>query len=57
MKKKTHRFVGNKYLVSFGMGMILTAFIRLLYADSQYHVIGLLIAGVIGAVCIIIGGV
>ena len=51
---KKHRFIGNKYLVSFGIGMVITSVIRLQYADST-HSIGLIITSVIGALCIIIG--
>lgn len=54
MKMKKHRFVSNKNLVSFGIGIVITALIRLHYADPQSHV-GLIIAIVIGAVCIICG--
>lgn len=41
--------------IGFGLGMLVTAVIRLHFTDDPYHILGLRIAVIIGIVCIVAG--
>lgn len=55
LKTSKNAILGKHPLVFIGVGMLVTAVIRLHFTDDSQHILGLHIAVIIGIVCIVAG--
>ena len=55
LKTSKNAILGKHPLVYIGVGMLVTAVIRLHFTDDPQHILGLRIAVIIGIVCIVAG--